>query len=114
MDFLDAVKLLKAVTPDLVAFEETMQNQPFALKKQKQANNGCLFCGLCPTVAASRPQEFPNGSHGPYDCPARPNATKDNVLAAGKKLAAHASNQSVFAKHRIKPQDYLEALARVF
>ena len=31
---------------------------------------------------------------------------------SGKKLAAHASNQ--FAKHRIKPQDYLEALARVF
>ena len=31
---------------------------------------------------------------------------------SGKKLAAHASNQ--FAKHRIMPQDYLEALARVF
>ena len=91
-----------------------MQNQPLALKKQKQANNGCPFCGLCPAVAAARPLEFPNGSHGPYDCPARPNATKDTVLAAGKKLAAHASNQPVFARHRIKPQDYLDALARVY
>ena len=59
-----------------------------------------------------RPFKSSNGSYGPYDCPARPNATKDNGLAAGKKLAAHASNQPVLAKHRI--QVYLDALARVY
>ena len=33
---------------------------------------------------------------------------RENNLS-GKKLAAHASNQPAFAKHRITPQDYLDA-----